>query len=231
MSKVNNANNEREQKEQKQQRELLWGISSDAELPKWDDIWELVCEFDEEIVFQTKKTYLHEDECEFGNFTFEYKYVLVCAYNEDYSKDTEEEQYNWYLELYMCPLIKCLNPKIIEDLVMYNGVELENLNLYDLILTKQCPLLEHSKFENCDYDFVISPNFESLLSTQGEEILSKAGVCIDLIDSMRGFCLDKIENGLGNTGWDFLKELIYNEDSVNLAMKRFEEWKQEQEKE
>ena len=73
-------------------------------------------------------------------------------------------------------------------------------------------------------------NVESLLSKEGEEILSKAGVCIDLIDSMRGFYLDKFENGLGNTGWDFLKELVYNESSVNLAMKRFEEWKQEQEK-
>ena len=208
--------------QQKEMKELLWGISTNGDIPKWDEVWEEVTENDEEIMFQTIETFKHEDECEFGDFTFEYKYVMRISVIEDENEDGEEVLF-CHTGLYLVPLAPYIHEGIIESWKSsFAEWDINDVDTSFIVREEQCPLL---KRDSCELGSDIDTTW---YNEDFEEFLSKAGACIQMIDRLRGFELDKPENMLGTTGWELLKGLIYNENPYELTMKRWEQHEKEQ---
>ena len=44
---------------------------------------------------------------------------------------------------------------------------------------------------------------------------------VDFIDNMRGFYLDRYQNRLGSTGWDYLYDFVKDVDCFKAALDRF----------
>ena len=54
-----------------------------------------------------------------------------------------------------------------------------------------------------------------------ENLINSAIVVHHCVEGLIGFDLDKYQNRLGNTGWDYLESYCNGKDLVKLAMKRF----------
>ena len=53
------------------------------------------------------------------------------------------------------------------------------------------------------------------------ECLNGIANIFETINSMRGFWLDRIQNGIGNTGWDFLNDYINDQSFTEAAFNRY----------
>lgn len=188
-----------------------WGIRS-SQKPKenWKEEWDCLMEYDEEAYFVTKKTYFHEEE----DFSFNYKYVV--EFMETYPSDTDEES-KLFISLLMVPLPESLPQKTITKIREYYDLSEEDEIYLDMIIENiQCPVLQHN-----------SANFEvKEMWTKDKNVnnfLCGATHSLIFIDRMRGFSLDKCENRLGTTGWDYLKEIfLENYDAIRETLKRHE---------
>ena len=208
--------------QQKEMKKLLWGISTNGDIPKWDEVWEEVSENDEEIIFQTIETYKHEDECEFGDLTFEYKYVMRISILEDENEDGEETLF-CHTGLYLVPLAPYIHEGIVESWKSsFAEWDISYADTSFIVREEQCPIFKYDVTE-----IGSELNLTDWYTEDLEEFLSKAGACVTLIDRMRGYELDKPKNAIGTTGWDMLKGLIYNENPFELTLKRYEKQQEE----
>lgn len=196
--------------------ECPWGITTNQK-PKenWQEDWECLVEYDEEAYFVTKRTYFHDEE----DFSFNYKYVV--EFMETYPSDTDEEP-TLFVSLLMVPIPKSLPQKVITEIREYCDLSEEDEIYLDMIFENiQCPVLQHD-----------SVNFEvKEIWTKDKNInnfLCGATSSLILIDGMRGFFLDKGENALGTTGWDYLKEIFLEDyDAIAETLKRHKEKRKE----
>ena len=54
-----------------------------------------------------------------------------------------------------------------------------------------------------------------------ENLINSAIAVHHCVEGLIGFDLDKYQNRLGNTGWDYLEDFCNGKDLIKLAMKRF----------
>ena len=201
----------------KEMKELVWGFSSDGELAKWDDVWEGIEDTGDTIMFQTKKTFKHEDECEFGDFIFEYKYVIRIT--DMWQFEADEEIDRFAMELLMVPLSKYVNPKFIENWEeKYGDFDRENIDVSFILDEMQCPIM---KYETCNVNNNI--DYGDWYTEELKDFLSKAWSAIKAIDRLKGFWLDRPQNRIGTTGWDYLKEFVFGVDAFQLTMDRYKD--------
>jgi hypothetical protein len=193
-----------------------WEIeSSQKSKENWQEDWDCLMEYDEEAYFVTKKTYFHNN----GDFSFSYKYVV--EFMETYPSDTDEES-TLFISLLMVPVPESLPQKTIAKIREYYGLSEEDKIYLDMIFENiQCPVLQHN-----------SANFEvKEIWTEDKNVnnfLCNATNSLIFIDSTRGFFLDRYENRLGTTGWDYLKEIFLEDyDAIVETLKRHEEKRKE----
>ena len=89
--------------------------SSQLSIKNFEDGWEVVLDGGEEAYFQTKETFLHEEE----NLTFEYKYVIQLAG----VVDDESDDVHFFSNLFLVPLIKHIHPDIVTKIMKFCGRE------------------------------------------------------------------------------------------------------------
>lgn len=191
--------------------------SSQLSIKNFEDGWEVILDGGEEAYFQTKETFLHEEE----NLTFEYKYVIQLAG----VVDDESDDVHFFSNLFLVPLIKYIHPDIVTKIMKFCGREkAEDITVDEIIFETCCPTLCHEtpNFKRQKSDDFYGWDWIEIKKVQN--YLRKAYESIKLINSIRGFYLDKHENLLGNTGWDFLKELLFNADSTQLALDRYDKY-------
>ena len=171
----------------------------------WSDHWNEVYSSDDEIWFETKKNFKHEEG---KDFTFEYKYyVHITSFGED------DDNIIYNSELLLCPLIDFIHKDIINELIESDGVPKEYINIMDISFRHSPPLLYQEQL-----DFKINEWW--LENKDVIETLEMAILAVGYIDSLRGIYLDKVINRIGTTNWDFLKELIFNSNAFGISLKR-----------
>ena len=61
-------------------------------------------------------------------------------------------------------------------------------------------------------------------NTEGEydkSVMDKIASVINMIDGLRGFYLDKIQNRIGTTGWMLLDDFINDKDSIKATLEKY----------
>ena len=54
-----------------------------------------------------------------------------------------------------------------------------------------------------------------------EDTIDAIANAMPTMDRLRGFYLDKIQNLIGNSGWDYLNEYINGIDATKVALDRY----------
>ena len=191
--------------------------SSQISAQNFEEIWDVILDGGEEAYFQTKETFLHEQE----DFTFEYKYVLQLV---GVILDDESEDVKFFSNLFMVPTTKYIHPDILTKIIeSYEKEKVEHITADEILFETSCPLVakETLDLKEKAEDWY---GWDWIEIEEIKDYLIKANESIKLINGLRGFFLDKKENLLGNTGWDFLKELLFNVDSTQLALDRYDKY-------
>lgn len=155
----------------------------------------------------SKRIFLHEDD----GLTFKYRYViLVKDYSDDFAEDeipTPNGEVTMFLEV--CPESLC--DKVKNNIASTYGDE-----------NKVYPC------DVSDYGLGVVMGREQIdiqdkWWTEQSQIIEKlndiASVYV-VMDSLRGFHIDKIWNHIGNNGWDLLDECVNGNSFVQSALSR-----------
>ena len=135
---------------------------------------------DEEMLFfVSKETFRHEED----GLTFDYKYVIV---GEMYDDKT-------YYSLNLVPCANSLGEKKRSEVASCCCVDENELTTYD-IWSYGCSVCFGCESEECE-------------EIKDEEFNLIASV-FEIMNSMRGFYLDKYVNRIGNNGWDMLNDFV-----------------------
>lgn len=157
----------------------------------------------DEILMITKKTYEHREE----EMNFDYKYLIHAIDMYEATGDSmydEEEPFHIHVSMVVAP--NSLHPNAVESIKDSSDGYCDYLDIYEYGFS--VTMLEDDK----------------LYPAKGiEELMYNVAYFIPIIDSMRGFHLDKSWNRMGSTGWDTLKECVSNESVITKALNRFKE--------
>jgi len=165
------------------------------------DVFELIYDNDDDIYFQTKKTYLHEEE----GLNFKYKYLVSCHYREF----EDENDNNHLLQLSMIVDEFSLADEVKEYILGGDEYEITNVDIFEN--TFPIPF----GYEEIRLEFK-----EWLEQPLLIDKLNTISVLMDMFDGIRGFWLDRVWNGIGSTGWDSIKYCIFNIDPIKAALER-----------
>lgn len=161
---------------------------------------EIFC--DESATFLSKKEFLHEED----GLTFKYKYSVKVIDLYDYIGESEDEPIVISLELLVSP--DSLNKEQSDSIKSLYGFEDEQdyeLTYYDVQDSGNGILMATEEIEtDRELDF--------LEEVERTDRLNAIASVYEIIDSMRGFYLDKAWNRIGTNGWDLVHTLVFNED-------------------
>ena len=187
---------------------LFLGITpTSSKLINYEDKFDILYNDNKEILLITKKIYSEEEDGDLP--AFEYRYVLNCFD----MKEMGSEENSIVMECLMCPEIKYVNAKVIDDIT-----DNPEYWYHDAGTSGILPRLgvEYVDYGSEDYDY---------LTDNGKFIymLNMAATMIDDADLMRGFAFDRTWNDIGNTGWDCLENLLNGKGLIKSALKRIKE--------
>lgn len=165
-------------------------------------------------IFQSKKTYHSDDEV---YKPFDYKLIIRATALGQFIGEDEEGHNDVHIELSMCPLPEFLSEKAANEIKDCMGVD--ELTVYDIVEYGRCPELESDKVVITDDDDA----YNVLDVNIAKEKLDCAATAAEVLNSIRGFSLDKPWNLISNTGWDLLDELIDGVDPNENIIKRLKE--------
>lgn len=134
---------------------------------------------DEFIFYESKETFHHEEE----GLTFDYKYVIVGEYCEG----------KMHYTLYLVPCPNSLGEEKRKSVAACGGIDVEDIEAYD-IWSYGCNILIGSE---CEEGEVFNNVYFDLIAS-----------VFEIVDSMRGFFLDRYVNRIGNNGWDMLNDFV-----------------------
>lgn len=158
----------------------------------------------EERILWSKKTY----KCELDK-EIEFKLALRVQDIYGLCGDCKGEV---TLEVLLVPLAKCCSAKTLER-ASYGAAR--HIDEDDLL----------------NYGCYVLMGRETLYDVEGDNPLDTdavknkvncAVVCFDLYGSLCGFYLDRYQNRIGSTGWDYLNEWCHDIDSCKAALDRWE---------
>lgn len=156
----------------------IFGITFN-DVTKVDNIFNEEFFESDNVFFESKETFTHEEE----GLTFNYKYAIEAV----------ECEGKIYYGLYLVPCADSLDRSKRGVIADFCGVDESDITIYD-IQSYGCGVLMGS-------EDVIS---EEIDTTYLDKIASVCGI----IDSLRGFYLDKPQNRIGTSGWDMLDDYI-----------------------
>lgn len=180
----------------------IFGWSFDHEPKKLDDLFDCVRDADDEVIYESKQTYEHREE----GLNFDYKFVIRAENAYELTGEPEDENV-WHMEMLLVPTIDSLLPKRQKDLQDMVGEDGEP-NIIDLI--------DDGSYVRFGFEAVkVDPDkgYDAVMNPKYDEVAS----VVDIMNSMRGFYLDKPWNRIGSTGWDMLNDLVGNGKSFIMA--------------
>ena len=184
------------------------GIGFNKEqMQNWKDKFDII-EYGDSLALVSKEQFNHGEDEGFMN-GLKYRYVVIGE-NADYGETVEDENgeevsadcYSLYLE----PEIDQVADNTILAVAELYGME--DMPMEEL--RKELTVVDLTKE---DYGvFLGSVNKKSLTYEDGEiwdsETLNVFATVMGIIDSLRGFYLDKPLNRVGMTGWDWLEMTV-----------------------
>lgn len=163
-------------------------------------------DWESEIYYETKRTYTHEED----GLNFKYKYAVRV---EDLYELTGDEDYKGKFEigLYLVPSEDSMNESVRNRVKESCGLEGDDrLYVSDIISYGLGVCLLNETVSNCRY----------IEGTKVKGKLAAIANLLEMIDSMRGFYLDRAWNRIGTTGWDVLNEMINGKDYIQSSFER-----------
>lgn len=169
----------------------------------WDD--------NERTVYLSKETYDQGEED--PEYNFNYKYFII----KDLI-DFDEKPMSVRIGIELVPAIESIHPDKLKDLAEEFGIEVEDITYQDLSFGDYGIILS--------YEDVPIKDESEWDSKKVNKKLNIAANCVNTINSLRGFFIDKKQNLVGLTGWNYIYQLTRNEnfkDQLNRIMKEREE--------
>lgn len=176
-----------------------------------DNEFECVYEDSDELYYESKKTYVHDVD---DDLKFSYKYI-ICV--EDFRALSGEDDAPICVALYLVPTFDCWNEKDKKGIVDSIGAEsIEDVELYNAVMGYgNIVLIADDSFKSAD-DFGIE-------SEGVVDLIHTCANCVQFIDRMRGFYLDRPQNRIGTTGWDIIKGTVNsNYDAIKETLDRWD---------
>jgi hypothetical protein len=163
---------------------------------------------DGRIYLETAYTYQHVED----GLIFEYKYVLAI---NDYAQwmDSIDPEFPYFAELYLIPTPESLDKQVLEELAGSNGVEPDEVLIYDLVIEGDSVMLGATEglyqiMDRNTGNMTDNEVCEGFTEEDIPTIINLVSNVISAIDMVRGFYLDRVINGVGWTGWDVIQELV-----------------------
>ena len=156
-------------------------------------------DYDDITFYLSKRVYQHDMD---PDFKFEYQYGVEAYRYEDENDNTIHTFYT----LYLIPTFKSLCDKNQKDVLLFTGNE-ENPNTMDVF----------------DYGMNVILCTENTEGEYDKSVMDKIASVINMIDGLRGFYLDKIQNRIGTTGWMLLDDFINDKDSIKATLDKYSE--------
>lgn len=180
---------------------------------------EFDCIFDngtDRTVYLSKETY-NQDEDD-PEYNFNYKYFIVKDL-VDYDGDNDGKKV--WISIEIIPTIDSIHPDKLKEMAESSGIQPEDITYEDIHFDADGSVC-------LSYDKVPIESYDDWEDPEVEEKLKVAANCVSTINSLRGFYLDKPQNLIGLTGWDYLYQLTRNEKYIDQLNKRLAEIKEEQ---
>ena len=160
-------------------------------------------DYDDTTFYLSKRVYQHDLD---PDFKFEYQYGVEAYRYEDENDNTIHTFYT----LYLIPTFKSLcdtkQKDVQKDVLFFTGNE-ENPNTMDVF----------------DYGMNVILCMENTDGEYDKSVMDKIASVINMIDGLRGFYLDKIQNRIGTTGWMLLDDFINDKDSIKATLEKYSE--------
>ena len=169
----------------------IFGISFDNVPTKVNTKFDEIFFEDDNVFFEDKTTHTHKEE----GLTFHYKYAIEAVWCDG----------SIYYSLYLVPCADSLCESKRKSIADFCGLDEDEIDIYDII-SYGCGVC-------IGREVVDNENIETAY-------LDKAASVVDVIDSFRGFYLDKNVNRIGNNGWDMLDDFINGNDFIQKAFHR-----------
>ena len=156
-----------------------------------------------EAIYVSKRTFNHVED----GLSFRYKYLVEVCDMREISGDNKVG-----VNLYIVPTFQSLSEK---NRGFFDGKPNPKHDITDEIHRYGCSVFMGG--ESFDMDEETPWDEDERIA----EALNTAANVFETINSLRGFYLDRVQNGIGNTGWDFLKDYINGEPYVEAAFQRY----------
>lgn len=195
----------------------LFGITPvNPATANFDDYFDVLLDDNGRFVAESKNTYHHdEDDPECRIKPFDYKLAIEAC---DWSEFGGDDDNKFDIDLYIVPTNESMHPDALQSCLNYSGLDnIDDLNAYDKICDGCVAQLAH---ETIEYD----GETEAYRLTERDEFndaLSLLPLVAESINSMRGFYLDGVWNGIGSTGWDKIEAFLTGKSFVDLTMARW----------
>ena len=171
----------------------VFGISGDKQF-KTEDLFEVLYDETDRFFAYSKETFTHDFEE--GNLNFKYKYVIEADYCDG----------DIYYAFYLVPMPESLYKDKLESVLAYSDIDAEDCSIYDVRSYGLGVLFGSTKTNGKNVN---------------EDTIDAIANAMPTMDRLRGFYLDKIQNLIGNSGWDYLNEYINGIDATKVALDRY----------
>lgn len=159
-----------------------------------------------EAYYVSKQTFNHVED----GLSFRYKYAVEVV---DLREFCDENKVS--VNLFIVPTLLSLSKKNRDSILSDFGCDIPKCDLTPDILRFGCGVcLGGEAFEAGEDD-----SWEDVDGVR--ECLNGIANIFETINAMRGFWLDRIQNGMGNTGWDFLNDYINDKPFMEAAFQRY----------
>lgn len=174
----------------------IFGISSKRVISDWKEKFSMSdWSRDEVTYFESNKTFSHTEE----DFSFKYKYVI--EFLEHFDSNNNKEDYLVILQMVILP--ESLTKINLEKVARFCEIEEEEVNCYDL--------LDYGSFS---VDFGVT----TCEIGEIEETVIRISNVFEMMDSLRGFFLDKRWNLIGTNGWDIVLHAVKDEELFKMPV-------------
>ena len=172
------------------------------------------------------------NEKDMDNFTNHYDTIWISKEPFKVELDTKEIELHLFIEyLNMSECIADCNTQEVSIGVIPTFDSLSDKHKNDLLSQFAEEDREQYKanptsllYDILVYGFKITLHNETTEDLNKVDYLIKSAVAVSpCVSGLIGFDLDKMQNRIGNTGWDFLSDYCEGEDLLKLAMDKFRE--------
>lgn len=172
-------------------------------------------DLDDSKFYVTKKTYQHREDV----IEFDYKYLIEVMDMRCY----DESPAPAIVSLYLVPTFDSWKAKDIEDFRTFIGLDEEDFatDKASDTLYSDVPSYGHNLLMGSDKVDDLADE-ETLDSERVMEMVHSCANILMSVDGLLGFYLDRPQNRLGTSGWDYLKEwLTDGYDALKATIERY----------